>query len=145
MTGWVTVLISILGSSAVALAVSQWTDRRQAVWTAKRDACMEAMTVVDGIFANTTWTEDGAEIVPTPQDPPSIADVRRIHNLLAVTCRNREVVEAYDRCLRDEKMADVLDDLRDAIRRECGWRWRKLDRDRSRSFHATVTGTSPSE
>lgn len=124
-----------------------YLERRRTTWAAKRDACLEALEIINGIYANREWSQHGQAVQLTRQAALSIADVRRCHNLLVVTCRRPRVVEHYLKCTgsgleNGVVSGDQLDDLRDAIRQECGFRWKKLERNRAYSFLSYVPGTS---
>lgn len=138
-----TVLISVISSSAVAGLISFQTNRRALIWEAKRTVCLEALELVTAAMANLDWFDiPSGEPVPALRQPaPSIADLRRVHNQLAVYCRRPEVVETYLRCFDDDTTADRLEHFRNAIRLECGFR-KKLPRDPSSSLLGSVRGTA---
>jgi hypothetical protein len=144
MTFLESVVVPLISGSFAAVVVALFVERRRVTWTAKREACLDALEIVNGIFANRPWTITGGEsMAVSPQSPPSIAEVRRCHNALAITCRRTDVIEYYLKCVFEDNVGgDTIDDLRDAVRKECGLGWKRLDRDRARSFLGRIAGTA---
>ena len=137
MTFLGSVLIALLTGSVASAITALYLERYRVTWSEKREACLQALDLVDALLANRAWTgKDGVGFLPVlPQDRPSIVDMRHCQNALAVTCRRPEVIRLYMECLMGEdQRGDAIDDLRDAVRRECGFRWRHLERDRHMSY-----------
>ena len=114
-------LVIIASSSVLAAAVTVvWNsvaERRRAAYVMKRDACLAALAVIDGVWAHMDWRP----VAPQIQPRPSIEEVRRCHSLLLVTCRDPNVAEMYLECLGTKPglTMDRIADLRNAIRAEC--------------------------
>ena len=141
-----TILTSIATSSAVAGAaagaITFRFERRKVRWEWKREACLAALAVVDGLFANVPMTQNG-EVVPClPQLRPDIAEIRRCHNQLILSCKHPDVPRLYLECLgygSDLRPGASIDDLRDAIRAECKL-GKPLFHDRELSWIGRVVG-----
>lgn len=139
----VTLVLSVASSSVTAAAVSFMLERRRVTWNAKREACLDALEIVNGLFSHVTWNENGKDLPVLEQDRPRIADIRRCHNELAFMCRDPEVLANYLRCFNFRGSSngnlpgDAVDDLRDAVRRELGLK-KVLIRNREWSFIGSV-------
>lgn len=150
---WQQLAVTLLTSSIVATAVSailtSYNDRRAARWEAKRQACLEALAIVDAVWAHIGFREAGSSVRVLPQPRVSIADIRRCHSLLILTCDHPEVAERYLQCMNlrgatagDGGMtADSIAALRDVIRRELGFR-RSTPSNRERAWLANVPGAT---
>ena len=137
-----TILISMATSSAAAGAVAFAFERRKVRWQWKRDVCLAALAVVDGVFANIQFTQDGTAVPSMLQQAPTIGEVRRCHNQLILSCKRRDVPRFYMECLGngpDARTGESIDHLRDAIRAECRL-GKALPRDRASSWIARVDG-----
>ena len=102
-------------------------ETRQTRWEIKRDACLDALQVVDGFHANLQWDYD-----VEPQEKPRIDEVRRCYNRLALSCDSDDVLQQFKRCLgvTGEKVTgDMILDLRTAIRQELEF-GKPIDQDR---------------
>lgn len=124
-----TVAISVVSSSAVSscivAAVTMRLDRSKLRWDLRRKACADALTVVDGLFANRPFITAGSPVMNLPQSRPSIADVRRCQNDLLVTCKTTEVAQAFMQCVgvatnRPQSAGDIHA-FRQAVRSELGF------------------------
>ncbi len=117
---------------------------REAASKIKREACLEALTVVDAHFANLSWEQDDKPL-PVHVQPIDIAKARDCYNRLALTCQNQAVIEKYLDALglhAPDKPAkkisgDVIVDLRNAMRAELGF-GSELELDRSLAWIATL-------
>jgi hypothetical protein len=104
---------------------------RQARWEIKRQACLDALRVVDTYFSHQTW--EGIPQAAEPQGAIDVAKARECYNALALSCNTDEVLQQFKRCLGlGEKplRADMIVDLRNAIRRELEF-GAEIDRDRA--------------
>ena len=144
MTVFGSFIIPLMSGSMAAVVVALFVERRRVTWTAKREACLEALEIVNGIFSNRTWlARDGTTFPVSPQIPPTMAAVRHCHNALVVTCRRPDVISHYMKCVfEDGVTGDAIDDLRDAVRKECGLGRKRLERDRATSFLGRLEGTA---
>lgn len=111
---------AVLGSF-LSVSRNAAAERDRATLLLKREVCLDALAVVDGIYAQQQWDKQW----PDPQAPPSPAEARRCHNLLAVTCR-AEVAEAYLRCFGlglggRRYHGGLIEEFRQVVRRECGF------------------------
>jgi hypothetical protein len=131
------VLVAVGSSAVVAGVVSAILQavlaRRHERWQMTRATCLDALNVVDAVFANVDWRDHEGEILR--QSKPSIADLRRVQNELALSCRNPDVLRHYRACigLDGRLTADRIVDLRAAARRELGF-GAPIDEDRATAF-----------
>ena len=117
---------------------------REAALKIKREACLEALAVVDAHFANLSWKQDGKP-QPVHKQPIDIAKARDIHNRLALTCQNQDVIEKYLDALGVHALGEpakkisgsAIVDLRGAMREELGF-GNELESDRSRAWIGTL-------
>ena len=97
---WQQLTVTLLTSSIVATAVfailTSYNERRSGRWEAKRQARLQALEIVDAVWAHGPFKEAGSARSVLPQPRASIADIRRCHSRLTVTCDDPEV--ASDTC-----------------------------------------------
>lgn len=93
-------------------------------WEIKRLACLEALDVIDSMFAN---KYPGASY----QELASIQKIREVHNRLILSYENLETVEAFEKCLGLEGAYEPKDiaTLRNLLRKEFGFKKLKRDDD----------------
>jgi len=123
----------------------------QAKWEIKREACLKAFGVVDGLWANMDWDDkdkNGNVIKKLDielQAAPSIEDIRKCNNELALSCDSKDVLTEYIHCLNTsgELSGDAIVDLRNAIRVELGF-GEILDFDRDTAFIGRVNNKETS-
>jgi len=115
----------------------------EAKFKLKYEACMEALSVVDE-FYKVSFGEDAIKDKNIPGElitlsPFEIGEIaRKCHNKLVLTCDSPKVVEYYKRALkfdkRAEDRADIVVDLRQAIREELGFGDVVVDPDREKAW-----------
>lgn len=95
--------------------------KRTRQWEIKRTACLEALDVIDSMFANKYKDASYQELV-------SIKKIREVHSKLTLSCEKLETVKAFEKCLglEGEYSPKDLVILRNLLRKEFGFR--KLDR-----------------
>ncbi len=153
MNDVVTVLVAV-GSSTVAATVVAGLlqanrERTAQRWEMKRAVCKRALDLVDAVFANRSWSaQNGTPLKISPQDRPSISELRQCLNDLAVVCEDPQVVSCFRKCLGVGQQdapgrADDIVDLRRAIRAELGF-GKPVDTDRDAAFLAVIDGTAES-
>ena len=116
----------------------------QSKWEIKRISCLEALEIVDTVFANLDW----GGFKPASQEPVDVAKARACYNKLAITCESPEVLDHYKHCLGVRPIgdparnitADSIVDLRNAIRKELGF-GSEVDKDRMSSWIAMLPGS----
>lgn len=150
MNDVVTVLVAVGSSTVVATVVAGLLqtkrDREDKRWEMKREVCKRALDLVDAVFANRSWSDpSGAPLKISPQDRPSIRELRQCLNDLCVVCENPQVVSCFRKCLdvgqqHGRGRADDIVDLRNAIRAELGY-GKPVDVDREAAFLAVIDGT----
>jgi hypothetical protein len=107
---------------------------RQARWEIKRQACLEALRVVDTFFSHQNWT--GLSKPTETQGSIDVAKARECYNALALSCNSEEVLQQFKRCLGLANVpirADMVVDLRNAIRRELEF-GKEVDCDRANAW-----------
>ena len=117
---------------------------REAASKIKRDACLEALAVVDASLSNQSWTQDGKPL-PVHVQPLDIAKARDCYNRLALTCQNQAVIDKYLDALglhvpgtpAKKILGDAIVDLRNAMRAELGF-GSELKLDRSLAWIGTL-------
>jgi hypothetical protein len=127
----------IHGQEAFKSSLKESETVKQARWELKRQACLEALDVVDALFANVQWNMVSPEIQPVP----NIGTIRKCYNALALSCNSPAVLTEFKRCLGlgQEKSirADMIVDLRNAIRKELEF-GQEVDTDRVSAWIARV-------
>jgi hypothetical protein len=107
---------------------------RQARWEIKRQACLDALRVVDTYFSHQSW--DGIPKAAEPQGNIDVAKARECYNALALSCNSDEVLQQFKRCLgfvEKPIRGDMIVDLRNAIRRELEF-GQEIDKDRASAW-----------
>ena len=107
---------------------------RQARWEIKRQACLEALRVVDTFLSHQNW--QGVEKPLEPQGSIDVAKARECYNALALSCTSDEVLRNYKRCLglaKEPLRGDLIVDLRNAIRKELEF-GQEIDSDRANAW-----------
>lgn len=129
------IVITTVITSGIVTALINWylkTKERneERRWELKREACLEALRIIDSRFADYDWRD--AEGNPTkvdPQEPVSTEEVRACFNKLILACNKPTVPEAFEKCLNlslgtmpsgSLDMNSVVE-FRDAIRNELGF------------------------
>jgi hypothetical protein len=152
---WDTIVTAVISSgvaSGLFAALSAgWLDRRlerlkdelerdrnvhSQVWQMKRDACLHALNVANAVLSNYEY-----ENVPNDKIVPQFEDIRSVRacfNELATTCDSREVLDQLKRVITKPVKPDVIVDVRNAVRRELGFKNAEIDTDRENAFVAKV-------
>lgn len=111
--------IPLVGAVVAWLINERWkrSEHRREI---KRQACLQALEIVDAHFSNEDWIG-----MPEPerQTPPDIQRARDVYNKLCLSCSNDAVLKAYKRCLGlyGPFTAAEIVDLRNAIIAELGF------------------------
>ena len=118
-------LSSAVVSTVVSVLLEERRDRRSIRWEHKRQACLDALRIVDGIFSHYDFVNEGVAVVNSPQPAPTIAEIRDCHDRLSVACERPEVLIHFQACLgllpeHRPVRASHIADLRRAVRAECG-------------------------
>ena len=125
-------LLGFLLRDWLAVRIKDSLDREalihRSLFELKREACLDALSVVDATFSHQPWTQDGLNVPVVPQRL-SMAMARACYNKLALTCRDPEVLTRYTLALGLGKpgdpprtiSADAIVDLRNAMRTELGF------------------------
>lgn len=109
------------GSGAVVSILSYLLTKREVKrgrqWEIKRTACLEALDVIDSMFANKYKDASYQELV-------SIKKIREVHSKLTLSCENLETIKAFEKCLGLEGVyaPEDLVPLRDLLRKEFGFK-----------------------
>jgi hypothetical protein len=141
-------LIAVVASSAVvatatSFALETWRERRGIRWQYRRDACLNALRIADAVFSHIEFRDAAGHVIQNlAQARPSIREIRDCQNGLTIACRRTDVLQAFQRCIRIGESnvpltASAMDDLRQAVRRECGL-GRKVSVSQERAYIAYV-------
>ena len=118
------VIIAILNSYIKSKELGE-----QRRWDLKREACLEALEIIDARFADYEWSSNGTPIKVDKQDFIPTAKIRSCFNRLVVACDDSSVPQSFERCLNLEMgnkdsqqfTMDTVVNLRNAIRKELGF------------------------
>lgn len=132
-------------------AIEQESAIRWEAFTIKREACIEALNVVDSTLSNQTWTDETGTVLPATKQPVHIEKARECHSKLALTCDNPKIIELYSKCLGlrlpgepvQGISTDAVLELRNIMRTELGF-GKKIDFDRRLAWIAALDGATPS-
>ncbi len=128
-----TVLVAIVTSSAVTALLTSFLKSKevgeQRRWEIKREACLEALEIIDSRFADYEWNRNGNPIKVDKQNFIETAKIRSCFNRLVLACNDSNVAQLFEECLHlqvDENNPTPLDmrsviKLRNAIRKELGF------------------------
>jgi len=109
----------------------------QAKWEIKRNACLDALAVIDAAFSNADWHDKATKKpIPCYRQEINVEKARRVCNELALSCSNQKVLEGYMNLLvrigTPEFNGAMINDLRNVIREELGFGMRlNLDNDKA--------------
>lgn len=112
----------------------QRTDRlAQQRWEMKREVFNRALKLIDAWWSNIDWLEGE----PDRQQKPTIEEAREIHNLMSLTCQNKETISIFLNCLNTKsKPSDpnntnmgMIAGLRGAMRAELDFERLHSDKD----------------
>lgn len=142
-------LLAFLGREWFVVRLKDAIERealvRRTVFEIKRDACLEALAVIDAAFSQRGWSEDGKPLKVLKQ-PLEISKARACHNKLALTCENQKVVDHFMSSLgirsSDEPSVPLTDSmiaLRNAMREELGF-GRPLALNRDKAWIGSLDG-----
>ncbi|MBT4821830.1 MAG: hypothetical protein HOJ57_41955 [Lentisphaerae bacterium] len=124
---------------AAKVALAEQSDVQHTRWTMKRDACLQAMRVLDGLWSNRAWVgldSNGDPLGPDTlerQAAPDIAEVRECCNVLALTCDTGTPLQLFKACALTAANGATYVDLRNAFREELGF-GEGIDFDRANAF-----------
>jgi hypothetical protein len=147
---YTTIIVTILSSSvfgSIAGAIVSWIIRtnelkEQRRWAEKREACLEALEIIDAFFSHQSWST-GVE--PDRQEVVGTDRVRSCYNRLVLTCEDGDLLDKFKDCLKlanpnrpaKPLTADLIVDLRNAIRKELGF-GKAVDQDRERAWISRI-------
>jgi hypothetical protein len=148
-------LIGFLAKDWLSLRIKDAIESESAIrrdaFTIKRDACIDALNVIDGALSNQTWTNESGQVFPVTTQSVSIEKARECYSKLALTCENPKIIELYSKCLglrlpgepAENISTDNLLELRNYMRKELGF-GATLDFDRRLAWIASLDGATPS-
>ncbi len=131
----ITTILTAFITSGVVTALFNWfvaskerADQRR--WEIKREACLEALEIIDARFADYDWLAANGKMDQVDrQDSVPIIKIRSCFNRLVLTCNNSEVPRMFEKCLHlaiegkepEPLLMRTVVDLRNAIRKELGF------------------------
>jgi hypothetical protein len=129
----VTIATAGVTSGVVSALLSWYIKSRergeQRRWEIKREACLEALQIIDARFADYAWQSGSGPVKVDPQEPIETERIRSCFNRLILSCDDEAVPVAFEKCLNLKignadleplKMGSVVD-FRNAIRKELGF------------------------
>jgi len=128
-----TLLTAAIASGLVSVIVTSYIESKVLVeqrrWEIKREACLEALEIIDARFADYEWISNGTPIKVDKQDFITTAKIRSCFNRLVLSCNDSSVPQSFARCLNLEMgnkdpqqlTFDAVANLRNAIRKELGF------------------------
>ena len=122
-------------TSGIVTAVVNWflknrEREEQRRWELKREACLDALRIIDCRFADFDWKDnDGNSLRIDKQEFVSTGEIRSCFNRLILACEGQDVPLSFEKCLNleigrnhSEKLTmNAVIDLRNAIRKELGF------------------------
>ncbi len=128
-----TILTAVITSGIVTAIVNWYIKSKelgeQRRWEIKREACLEALEIIDARFADYDWNANGNPMKVDKQDFVTTAKIRSCFNRLVLACNDSKVPQLFEKCLHLQvgdndppqlDMATVVS-LRNAIRKELGF------------------------
>ena len=129
-----TILTASVTSGVVTVALSWFLKTKerneQRRWEIKREACLEALEIIDARFADYDWSDNEGNLINVDkQEHIKTADIRSCFNRLVLACEEQAVPLNFEQCLNltvgnepqeQLNMAAVVD-LRNSIRKELGF------------------------
>jgi hypothetical protein len=98
-----TILTAIITSGLVTTVLTWYLKSRelgdQRRWEIKREACLEALEIIDARFADYEWNSNGPRLRVDAQGPVSTAKIRSCFNRLVLACNDSKVPQLYEKCL----------------------------------------------
>lgn len=122
---------------------------KRSAFEIKREACLEALAIIDAAFSQRDWLESGKALNVIKQ-PLDIAKARGCHSKLSLTCDGPEIPQQFMKTLgmgsdEDRKAAPTthLNTLRNLMRRELGF-GRELSLDPQLAWIGSLEGAPQS-
>jgi hypothetical protein len=129
-----TIFTAVVTSGIVTTAITLYARVRERDelrrWELKREACLDALHIIDARFADYEWRDsDGSISKIDEQESISTADIRSCFNRLILACENSDVPRNFERCLNldlgtntpNSLTMSAVVDLRNSIRTELGF------------------------
>lgn len=143
-------LLAFFGREWIVLRLKDAIERealvRRTVFEIKRDACLEALGVIDAAFSQREWKLKDGTPLKTLKQRLDISKARACHNKLALTCENPKVIDLYMTCLGFKTSdkppvppTDSMIALRNTMREELGF-GASLDLNRESAFIGSLDG-----
>lgn len=119
-------------------AIRQEDRVAEARYSLKHAACLEALSVIDEVFAHGAGVEAGRRLSPFELGEKA----RACHSRLVVACDSPDVVAQFRRLLGfgNDMDAGAIVDFRAAVRAELGFGHDAVDEDRENAFIGTAGG-----
>lgn len=128
-----TIITTVITSGIVTVLLNWFIKSKereeQRRWEIKREACLEALEIIDARFADYIWVSDGKRVDVDPQKFIETEDIRSCFNRLILACENQQVPLLFEKCLYlrvgntdpDKLDMNAVVELRNAIRKELGF------------------------
>lgn len=127
----------------VPLLIAIWTwnkneksKREWESWQLRKAACLKALNIANALISNYKFEHmDVGGLVPQEE---KIEEVRACMNELACVCNGPEVLNLMKKIMFCKVRADIIVDLRNAVRKELGMHIEDIDNDREKAFVGSV-------
>lgn len=143
---FLTITVSIITSGAVTVVIAYLLKRQDILWGLRREACEEALNVVEAVFSNYPWSgvESSGKSIRSgsiKKEKIETEKVRHCYNKLVTYCKNEDVPRLFKEILfpQNKISADIIVDFRNAIRRELGLKG-DVDKNREQAFIGKIVG-----
>lgn len=128
----------------VTLLIAIWTwnkneksKREWEGWQLRKAACLNALNIANALISNHHFENmKVSDLVP---QEAKIEDVRACMNELACVCNGPEVLNLMKRIMFFPVRADIIVDLRNAVRKELNMHLEDIDNDREIAFIGSVS------
>jgi len=113
-------------------------------WEIKKDACLQALSVIDSFFSHIRWEVDGKMIENIQKQSSLINEAREAQSKLILTCNDTKLINKFNEILfskneSGKKPTELLDEFRNLLRKELGF-GKKIDLDKEKSWYGKIHG-----
>lgn len=129
-----TIIIAFVTSGIVTAGLNWYMQSiardEQRRWELKREACLEALRIIDCRFADYDWKDANKKSIRVDkQEFVSTGDIRSCFNRLILACKEKDVPMNFEKCLNldlgTEKQGrlnmNAIVEFRNSIRKELGF------------------------
>lgn len=135
-----TIITAVATSGIVTAAINWYVQSRardeQRRWEIKREACLDALRIIDCRFADYDWRDvKGQSRKIDRQEFVSTGEIRSCFNRLILACEEKDVPMIFEKCLNldlgitEQELlnTNAVVELRNSIRKELGFGEEKIE------------------